>query len=175
MSEVTRIAVTSANGSSTDSTRHRLLNAATEVFLEKGYEGSRVAEIARRAGLTTGAIYGNFESKADLLTAALAAGCETQHRLFLDLLAMAPRDEAAAAAVHAALKAAEAEIANVVAQRGVPTDVGPEAMRLALELMALGAIVMQALGRELPSAPDIADVMKVAAAVIAADSSRLNP
>ena len=153
-----------------DSTRQRLLDAATEVYLEKGYEGTRVAEIARRAGLTTGAIYGNFESKADLLTAALAAGCETQHRLFLDLLAMAPRDPAAAAAVNAALKAAEGEIEDVIRATDLPSDVGPAAMRLALELMAIGAIVMQALGRELPTAPDIAHVMKVAAAVIAADS-----
>ncbi len=153
-----------------DSTRERLLTAATEVFLEKGFEGTRVAEVARRAGLTTGAIYGNFESKADLLTAALAAGCETQHRLFLDLLAMAPRDKAAAAAVDAALKAAEEQIEQVIGERGAPADVDPESMHLALELMAVGAIVMQALGREMPTAPDIAHVMKVAAAVIAADS-----
>ena len=44
-----------------DSTRQRLLEAATEVFLEKGYEGTRVAEVARRAGLTTGAICGSDE------------------------------------------------------------------------------------------------------------------
>lgn len=152
-----------------DSTRQRLLAAATEVFLEKGYEGTRVAEVARRAGLTTGAIYGNFDNKSDLLTAALAAGCGTQHRLFLDLLAMAPRDEAAARAVTASLRAAEEEIEKVVRDRGVPDDVPSDAMRLALELMAVGAIVMQALGRNLPAAPDLANVMKVAAAVIASD------
>ncbi len=151
-----------------DSTRQRLLDAATEVFLEKGYDGTRVAEIARRAGLTTGAIYGNFHSKADLLTAALAAGCSTQHRLFLDLLALAPRDETAANAVEAALKAAEDQIAEIVSAHGAGNNVSPKAMGLALELMALGAIVMQALGRTLPS-PELAHVMKVAAAVIAAE------
>ena len=31
-------------------TRHRLLNAACEVFAEKGYRNARVAEICRRAG-----------------------------------------------------------------------------------------------------------------------------
>ncbi len=167
MSHVTRIG-SATQGS--ENTRQRLLDAATDVFLEKGYEGTRVAEIARRAGLTTGAIYGNFESKADLLTAALAAGCETQHRLFLDLLAMAPRDKAAGAAVNAALKAAEREIEAVLREHAVPAHVGPDAMRIALELMAIGAIVMRALGREVPTAPDIAHVMKVAAAVIVADS-----
>ena len=35
----------------------RLLAAATAEFAERGYAGARVAEIARRAGVTTGAIY----------------------------------------------------------------------------------------------------------------------
>jgi AcrR family transcriptional regulator len=152
-----------------DSTRQRLLDAATEVFLEKGYDGTRVAEVARRAGLTTGAIYGNFDSKAELLTAALAAGCSTQHRLFLDVLALAPRDETAARAVEAALKASSDEIAQVVSERGADTDVSPEVLGVALELMAVGAVVMQALGRTFP-APELAQVLKVAAAVVSAES-----
>jgi AcrR family transcriptional regulator len=160
--------VTRVGDAPPDSTRQRLLDAATQVFLEKGYEGTRVAEIARRAGLTTGAIYGNFGSKADLLTEALATGCETQHRLFLDVLALAPRDEAAAAAVDKALKAGADEIAEIVKTHNVDSGVSPAAMSLALELMSVGAIVMQALGRTLPSA-EMAHVMKVAAAVIAAE------
>ena len=35
----------------------RLLAAAADVFAERGYDGAGVAEIARRAGPTTGAIY----------------------------------------------------------------------------------------------------------------------
>jgi AcrR family transcriptional regulator len=54
-----------------DPTRERLLAAAAEVFAEKGYDRAGVQEIARRAGFTTGAIYGRFEGKADLLLAAL--------------------------------------------------------------------------------------------------------
>jgi AcrR family transcriptional regulator len=53
--------------SSADDTRRRLLDAAAEVFSEKGYDGAGVQEIARRAGLTTGAIYGRFAGKAELL------------------------------------------------------------------------------------------------------------
>ena len=162
--EATRV----GESSPADSTRQRLLDAATEVFLENGYEGTRVAEIARRAGLTTGAIYGNFESKAELLTAALAAGCSTQDRLFLDVLALAPRDETAARAVDAALKASSDQIAQIVSDHDAGSDVTPEAMGLALELMAVGAIVMKALGRTLPS-PELAHVVKVAAAVVAAE------
>lgn len=53
--------------STSSSTRARLLDAAAEVFSERGYEGTTVAEVARRAGLTTGAIYANFRDKAELL------------------------------------------------------------------------------------------------------------
>jgi AcrR family transcriptional regulator len=51
----------------------RLLAAATEVFAEEGYAGARVAEIARRAGVTTGAIYSRYQGKDELLASAIAA------------------------------------------------------------------------------------------------------
>jgi AcrR family transcriptional regulator len=54
-------------------TRQRLLDAAAEVFAEKGYERAGVQEIARRAGLTTGAIYSRFSGKAQLLAEAIDA------------------------------------------------------------------------------------------------------
>ena len=56
-----------------DLTRDRLIDAAAEVFAEKGYDRAGVQEIARRAGLTTGAIYGRFTGKAELLQAAIEA------------------------------------------------------------------------------------------------------
>jgi TetR/AcrR family transcriptional repressor of uid operon len=48
-----------------------LLAAAAAEFAARGYSGARVAEIARRAGVTTGAIYSRYRGKADLLAAAL--------------------------------------------------------------------------------------------------------
>jgi AcrR family transcriptional regulator len=54
-------------------TRERLIAAAIEVFAEQGYEGARLQDIARAAGLTTGAIYANFRGKAELLFAAIGA------------------------------------------------------------------------------------------------------
>ena len=54
-----------------ESTRDRLLAAATAVFSERGYDGAGVQEIARRAGLTTGAIYANFSGKGELLLEAI--------------------------------------------------------------------------------------------------------
>jgi AcrR family transcriptional regulator len=52
-------------------TRERLLRAAAEVFAERGYDGTRVADIAAAAGVSNGALYAHFASKADLLVAAL--------------------------------------------------------------------------------------------------------
>ena len=60
-----------SDGSRDVSVRERLVAAAAEVFAERGYEGARVQEIVRRAGLSTGAIYTNFRNKADLLLAAV--------------------------------------------------------------------------------------------------------
>ncbi|MEY2403642.1 MAG: hypothetical protein QOD38_1193 [Acidimicrobiaceae bacterium] len=54
-----------------DVTRERLIDAAAQVFAEKGYDRAGVQEISRRAGLTTGAIYGRFTGKAELLQAAI--------------------------------------------------------------------------------------------------------
>ena len=49
----------------------RLLDAAVEVFAERGFEAARVAEIARRAGLTTGAIYARWRGKRALIVDAV--------------------------------------------------------------------------------------------------------
>src|SRR5262245_59978698 len=57
----------------TPSTRERLIAAAIEVFAAQGYDGARVQDIARAAGLTTGAIYANYRGKADLLFDAIVA------------------------------------------------------------------------------------------------------
>jgi len=52
-------------------TRERLLRAAADVFAERGYDGTRVADIAAAAGVSNGALYAHFASKADLLADAL--------------------------------------------------------------------------------------------------------
>ncbi len=61
-----------------DPIRAKLIAAAAEVFAEKGYDGAGVAEIARRAGYTTGAIYGRFTGKAELLLAAIEAHSQNE-------------------------------------------------------------------------------------------------
>lgn len=52
-------------------TRQRLLDAAAELFAERGIEASSVDAIAERAQRTSGAVYDHFESKEGLLFALL--------------------------------------------------------------------------------------------------------
>jgi AcrR family transcriptional regulator len=68
-------------------TRERLLGAAADVFGERGYDGTRVADIAAAAGVSNGALYAHFGSKAELLVAALRAHGP---RLLADLLTADP-------------------------------------------------------------------------------------
>jgi AcrR family transcriptional regulator len=68
-------------------TRERLLQAAAEVFATRGYDGTRVADIAAAAGVSNGAMYAHFSSKADLLVDALRTHGP---RLLADLFAADP-------------------------------------------------------------------------------------
>ena len=52
-------------------TRERLLRAAADAFARQGYDGTRVADIAASAGVSNGALYAHFGSKAELLVGAL--------------------------------------------------------------------------------------------------------
>jgi AcrR family transcriptional regulator len=56
-----------------EETRERLLNAAADVFAQRGYDGTRVADIAAAAGVSNAALYAHFPSKAQLLVEALRA------------------------------------------------------------------------------------------------------
>jgi AcrR family transcriptional regulator len=53
-----------------DATRERILDAAVEVFAEKGFLGASTREIARRAGTNQGLITYHFRSKDELWRAA---------------------------------------------------------------------------------------------------------
>lgn len=51
-------------------TRERLLRAAADACVEFGYEGATLSDIARRADVSTPAIYSHFSGKAELLVEA---------------------------------------------------------------------------------------------------------
>jgi AcrR family transcriptional regulator len=53
-------------------TRSKLIEAAAEVIGEKGYDRASLEDIAARAGMTRGAVYGNFKGKEELFLALVA-------------------------------------------------------------------------------------------------------
>jgi AcrR family transcriptional regulator len=53
-------------------TRERVLDAARDVFAERGVYGGTIEEICARAGFTRGAFYSNFTGKDDVLRALVA-------------------------------------------------------------------------------------------------------
>jgi AcrR family transcriptional regulator len=66
-------------------TRERLLEAAAAAFQAQGFEGTRVADIARIAGVSNGALYSHFGSKPALLAESLRDRGSTElASLFLD-------------------------------------------------------------------------------------------
>lgn len=56
-------------GDKRERTRARLLDAALELTREKGFERTTVHDIAARAGVSTGSIYGNFRNRDELFMA----------------------------------------------------------------------------------------------------------
>jgi len=65
-----------------DATRERVLDAAREVFADRGVIGATVEEICERAGFTRGAFYSNFADKSDVLEALV----EREHARVISLL-----------------------------------------------------------------------------------------
>jgi AcrR family transcriptional regulator len=58
-------------GSAAVPTRRRILDAATELFVERGFAGTSIRDIAEHLGMTKGSLYYHFSSKEELLLAML--------------------------------------------------------------------------------------------------------
>ena len=72
-------------------TRERLLAAARRVFAERGYYGASLEAVAEEAGLTKGAVYSRFDSKADLFLAFQEERNErTVERITAEIAALDP-------------------------------------------------------------------------------------
>lgn len=56
-------------GDKRERTRAALLDAARALVRERGYERTTLEKVAKRAGMTTGAIYGNFKNRDELFIA----------------------------------------------------------------------------------------------------------
>ncbi len=56
-----------------EATRARIIELAAEVFANEGYAAASIRDLANRSGLSSGAIYGTFRGKAELLAEAVDA------------------------------------------------------------------------------------------------------
>jgi len=61
--------------------RTRVIQAAHSLFIERGYHGTSMRQIAEQAGLALGGIYNHFASKEDILAAVMA-----EHNPYQDIV-----------------------------------------------------------------------------------------
>jgi AcrR family transcriptional regulator len=67
-------------------TRHRLKESAMRAFARKGFNSTGIEEIARSAGYSKGAFYGNYSSKLELLLDALEEKQLAEVRFWRDVM-----------------------------------------------------------------------------------------
>lgn len=82
--------------------RGRLERAALELYLERGYDNTTVAEIAERAGLTERTFFRHFADKREVLF----SGSALLHDLLIREVAAAPASSSPIDAVASAIEAA---------------------------------------------------------------------
>ena len=69
-------------------TLNLILSAAMQEFLEKGFKSASLRNIVKTAGVTTGAFYGYYNSKEDLLEALIGE----QYDFLLDCFCRAQKE-----------------------------------------------------------------------------------
>jgi AcrR family transcriptional regulator len=88
-------------------TRAHLIATAHKAFLEHGFHGASLDEIAEEAGYSKGAVYSNFAGKDDLFLAVLDAYAERRARALADAIFDEERIEDSFRAVARSIVAAD--------------------------------------------------------------------
>lgn len=146
--------------------RERIVETASRLFREKGYDGIGVADLMKCAGLTHGGFYGHFASKEDLLAEAFGKAMEHSAETWRKLLAEKPANPRGALA-HMYLTAKHRDNPG----RGCAlASLGPDVSRVGPEVRQAMADSFQAqidaLAQALPGTP--AQVRRDAIATYAA-------
>ncbi|HTM83853.1 MAG TPA: TetR/AcrR family transcriptional regulator, partial [Mycobacterium sp.] len=71
----------------TATTRRALLDATLGALVEVGFKGTTTTEVARRAGVSAGALQGHFPTKSELLAAAITYSLDRRIEEFGVLMA----------------------------------------------------------------------------------------
>jgi len=153
-------------------TRQRLLESATRLFTERGYEATSIEMVLADTGVSRGALYHHFDGKGSLFTAVLEA---TEARVAAVVAAAAASAAEPLGALRAGceawlrLAASDATIRRIVLI-DAPTVVGWSAWRsiddrYALGLLKAGLSAAAAAGRVAPETVDVYAHLLLAALV----------
>jgi TetR/AcrR family transcriptional repressor of nem operon len=145
-----------------DASRRRILEVASDRFRSDGIAASGLARIMSDAGLTNGAFYPHFPSKADLVRETVVAAMESQAGLMRETLADGGVDAVIAdylSPAHRENSAKGCALASLL----------PELARQPLEARSVYAEHLEAVARELASTlpPNVKDKESTAMAVYA--------
>ncbi len=97
-----------------DQTKERIVDAAYRTLVKRGYHETSMKDIAAEAGVAPGLAHYYFESKEDLLVAAIEHGCEPLIRVWeeagVNLTGPMPEDAAPMEMAQMAFELAKAEL-----------------------------------------------------------------
>ncbi|WP_262271046.1 TetR/AcrR family transcriptional regulator [Microvirga yunnanensis] len=76
-----------------DRNREQVIDGASRLFRERGFDGIGVADLMKEAGLTHGGFYGQFRSKEDLKVQASRRALSRNRDRWAQVLADAPQEK----------------------------------------------------------------------------------
>jgi AcrR family transcriptional regulator len=85
-------------------TRRRILDAAARVLRQKGFAGTRLADIARAADMQAGSLYYHFGSREELVAEVMRTGVANAFEAVQRRLAELPAEAGAGARLRAAME-----------------------------------------------------------------------
>lgn len=141
-------------------TRTQLVEVATRLFAERGYEGTSIEAVLEEAGVSRGALYHHFASKEDLFEAVFSA---VEDRIGAEVVAAAAGAPDAVAVLRAGCLAWVQLAGEPVVQRIVlvdaPSVLGWERWRELENQHALGLLkgVLEGVAQEGRLPPDLVD------------------
>jgi AcrR family transcriptional regulator len=134
-------------------TREKIVAAAKSLFAERGYEASTIRDIAKAAGMSTGAVFASFTDKADLFTEI----AEAEQADLYQAMQLAGAGLAGRAAITAMLDAAtDRQAAEMALVRAVMSAIWTpglgERARRRLERRPVTTLIAAAVRQEFPGA-----------------------
>ncbi|WP_146675795.1 TetR/AcrR family transcriptional regulator [Pirellula sp. SH-Sr6A] len=72
--------------------RGRIIDVASKLFRERGFDGVGVADLMKAAGLTHGGFYGNFASKEDLIEQACSRALQKSQDILNQTVELGGKD-----------------------------------------------------------------------------------